>query len=182
MPNATLLPSLAAPTSTPKPATPTPISPQPTASITDTGKANATLPPLLAAPTSTPKPAASTPAARPAAEPKPSLAAPKPATQLDQLEKKTANWYAQQKGEQYVLQVVSLDSEAEVDRFIEQNGLKDCHSFRQLRDGQTLHTLTCGLYSSRDAASQASAMLPEKARVGKPFPRRIDDIRKIMLP
>lgn len=181
------------------PPAPTPIGHQLAESVTDTGGATAPMvPPLPAPPMSTPQPAAPTPAeakpsapaptvepkpsapaAVPTAEPKPSLAAPKPAAQPA---KKAANWYAQQKGEQYVLQVVSLKSEAEVDRFIKQNGLKDCHSFRQLRDGQTLHTLTCGLYSSRDAASQASAMLPEKARAGKPFPRRIDDIRKIMQP
>lgn len=117
--------------------------------------------------------------AMPAAEPKPSLPAPKPSAPSA---KKASDWYAQQKGDQYVLQVVSLASEAEVERFIKQHGLKDCHSFRQLRDGKTLHTLTCGLYPNRDAASQAAAKLPEKARVGKPFPRRIDDIRKIMQP
>ncbi|MEO1750813.1 SPOR domain-containing protein [Thiofaba sp. EF100] len=131
------------------------------------------------APVAMAEPKPSAPAAMPAAEPKPSLAAPKPSAQPA---KKATNWYAQQKADQYVLQVVSLKSEAEVDRFIKQNGLKDCHSFRQLRDGQTLHTLTCGLYPSRDAASQAAAKLPEKARAGKPFPRRIDDIRKIMQP
>lgn len=131
------------------------------------------------APVAMAEPKPSAPAAMPAAEPKPSLPAPKPSAQPA---KKATNWYAQQKADQYVLQVVSLKSEAEVDRFIKQNGLKDCHSFRQLRDGQTLHTLTCGLYPSRDAASQAAAKLPEKARAGKPFPRRIDDIRKIMQP
>jgi septal ring-binding cell division protein DamX len=131
------------------------------------------------APVAMAEPKPSVPAAMPAAEPKPSLPAPKPSAQPA---KKATNWYAQQKADQYVLQVVSLKSEAEVDRFIKQNGLKDCHSFRQLRDGQTLHTLTCGLYPSRDAASQAAAKLPEKARAGKPFPRRIDDIRKIMQP
>ncbi|MDM7323187.1 MAG: SPOR domain-containing protein [Gammaproteobacteria bacterium] len=180
---------------------PTPTDHQRAESVTDTGRATTPMgsflpdPPMSTlqpaaptpaeakpsapAPTVEPKPSA--PAVAPTAEPKPSLAAPKPATQT-QLAKKAANWYAQQKGEQYVLQVISLKSQAEVDRFIKQNGLKDCHSFRQLRDGQTLHTLTCGLYSSRDAANQASAKLPEKARAGKPFPRRIDDIRKIMQP
>lgn len=77
---------------------------------------------------------------------------------------------------------MSVKTEAEAERFIKQYGLKDCHSFRQVRDGQTLHTVTCGLYPNREAASQALAKLPEKARAAKPFPRKIDDIRRIMQP
>jgi septal ring-binding cell division protein DamX len=178
----------------PSPA-PTPIGHQLSESVADAEGAKAPMmPPPPVSSTSTPEPAApaeampsaptveqkpGTAATMPTAEPKPSQPAPKPATQPA---KKAANWYAQQKGDQYVLQVISLSSRAEVKQFISRHGLKDCHSFRQLRDGQTLYTVTCGLYSSRTAASQAAAKLPEKARVGKPFPRRIDDIRKIMQP
>ncbi|MGK0673168.1 MAG: SPOR domain-containing protein [Halothiobacillaceae bacterium] len=198
-------PMLAAPTSTSrptplppaegKPSTSAPMGQQAAPSSTGAGGTNA---PMLAAPTSTPRPnplppaegkpsapastvgpKPSAPATVSTAEPKPSPAAPKPAAQPTE---KATNWYAQQKGEQYVLQVISLRSEAEMERFIKQNGLNDCHSFRQLRDGQTLHTLTCGLYPSRDAASQASARLPANVQAGKPFPRRIDDIRKVMQP
>lgn len=91
-------------------------------------------------------------------------------------------WFTTQKATSYVLQVVSLKSARDVDQFVRRHGLKDCHSFTQEREGQTLHTLTCGLYSSREAALQAAAKLPEKARAGKPYPRRIDDIRKAMKP
>ena len=106
-------------------------------------------------------------------------AAPKPAAPSA---KKAGNWYAQQKADQYVLQVVSLKSGTDIEQFVARHKLKGCNSFRQTVYGQTLHTLTCGLYASREEAIQAAAKLPEQARSGKPYPRKIADIRKVMLP
>lgn len=126
-------------------------------------------------------PAAPEKTAAPAVAEKPAVPAA-PTKPVATAANKTGSWYAQQKGDQYVLQVVSLKSGADIEQFVARHGLKDCHSFRQAVYGQTLHTLTCGLFPSRDAAIQAAAQLPEQARPGKPFPRRIDDIRKIMLP
>ncbi len=142
--------------------------------------------PPVEAPMPAPTPQVQPPAPQAMPEPAPAPAMPapqaKPATPPAQPAQRPENWYAQQRGDHYVVQVISLKSAEDVQRFIRQHGLKDCHSFRQAVYGQTLHTLTCGLYPTREAAQRAIAELPEKARAGKPFPRRIDDIRKIMQP
>jgi len=96
--------------------------------------------------------------------------------------KKNGGWYAAQPDHRYVVQVISMNTAKDIDGFIRKHGLKDCHSFVQKRNGQTLNTLTCGLYESRDAAAKAASALPEKVRASSPYPRRVDDIRKIMMP
>jgi len=118
-------------------------------------------------------------AEKPAAPAAAAAQAPKPAAPSA---KKAGNWYAQQKADQYVLQVVSLKSGTDIEQFVARHKLKGCNSFLQTVYGQTLHTLTCGLYASREEAIQAAAKLPEQARPGKPYPRKIADIRKVMLP
>lgn len=121
----------------------------------------------------------------PATPPAKSETAPraKPAaTETGKPAKTPGNWFASQPGTSYVIQVMSVKSVKDMAPFIRHHGLKDCHSFTQKRDGQTLHTLTCGLYESRDAAAKAASALPEKARASSPYPRRVDDIRKIMMP
>lgn len=171
--------ALPAPASTPlpqdhKPSLPNTLpetKPAPTASLT-----------LAESKPNAPSPKPITPALTPSVESKSSTPPPKPNPNSTPSAKKTDNWYAQQKGEHYVLQVISAKSETEAERFIKQQGLKDCHSFRQVREGQTLHTVTCGIYPNREAATQALNKLPEKVRTSRPFPRKIDDIRRIMLP
>lgn len=96
--------------------------------------------------------------------------------------KASGNWFAEQNKNHYVLQIITLKSAKDLDQFVRTNGLKDCHSFVQKRDGKVLHTLTCGIYTSRDDAVKAVANLPEKARASSPYPRRVDDVRKVMQP
>lgn len=161
------------------------------AASTEPAPAPATKPvpePVAAQPAPEPKPV-KTEAPPPAPEPAPVVASkeepkPKPASkpQASTSAKKNGNWFATQPGDHYVLQIVTAKSPKDIDTFIRKHGLKDCHSFAQKRDAQTLSTLTCGLYGSRDAAAKAVSSLPEKARSGSPYPRRIDDIRKVMLP
>ncbi|MEW6766292.1 MAG: SPOR domain-containing protein [Pseudomonadota bacterium] len=130
-----------------------------------------------------PSPAVTKPAAP--VKPAQTEAALKPAAAPQPSPKTTGNshaWFTKQKPSHFVLQIISLKSVRDIELFTRKNGLKDCHSFTQTRDGQTLHTLTCGIYPTREAALQAVAKLPEKARAGKPYPRRIDDIRKVLKP
>ncbi len=88
--------------------------------------------------------------------------------------------FAASNASQYVVQIISLGSPKAVQDYIKQHGLEDCHSFQQQRDGKTLYSLTCGLYPSREAAAKAAQALPQAVQAGKPFPRQIADIRKVM--
>ncbi len=90
------------------------------------------------------------------------------------------DWFASQKASHYVLQIISLQDEKAIQTFAAKNGLKasEVHSFRQVRDGKTLHTLTYGLYPSADAAKAALAKLPEPVRKLTPYPRSIESVRQ----
>lgn len=88
--------------------------------------------------------------------------------------------FAASNASQYVVQIISLGSAKAVQDYIKQHDLEDCHSFQQQREGKTLYSLTCGFYPSREAAAKAVQALPQAVQAGKPFPRQIADIRKVM--
>jgi septal ring-binding cell division protein DamX len=94
----------------------------------------------------------------------------------------TGERFSANNASQYVVQIVTLGSAKAVSTFIKTHDLKDCHSFRQQRDGKELFSLTCGLYPSREAALAAQSSLPSTVSAAKPYPRQIADIRKVMLP
>jgi len=100
---------------------------------------------------------------------------PKPVAQ-------TGERFSDSHASQYVVQIVTLGSAKAVSTFIKTHNLKDCHSFRQQRDGNELFSLTCGLYPSREAALAAQSQLPSTITATKPYPRQIADIRRVMLP
>jgi hypothetical protein len=93
-----------------------------------------------------------------------------------------SDMYSSQNAEKYVVQIISLGSAKAVDAFIKTHGLHDCQHFTQKRGDNTLYSLTCGLYPSREAALTAVTKLPEKVRSAAPYPRQVADIRKVMLP
>lgn len=90
------------------------------------------------------------------------------------------NWFSQQNPASYVLQIIVTKSQPALDKFVQTQGLKGCHSYTRTDDGRQV--LTCGLYANRFAARQAVAKLPDAARIGDPIPSRIDDILDSMQP
>lgn len=92
------------------------------------------------------------------------------------------NWYARQKPDSYVVQLLSLNAASDIDAFAKTHELKDCHTYTRQRDEETLRVLTCGLYPNREAARKAVTQLPSKARSGNPIPSRIENILKAMRP
>ncbi len=98
----------------------------------------------------------------------------------DSAPKAADDWFSQQKPGSYVLQIIALKSLPALDKFIQTQGLQDCHHYTRIDDG--LHVLTCGLYPNYQAARQAAAKLPAKTRNSKPIPSRIEDILEAMQP
>lgn len=114
--------------------------------------------------------------------PKPTPAPPGKTEAKPKSVAQTGERFSASNASHYVVQIVTLGSAKAVNTFIKTHDLKDCHSFRQQRDGKELFSLTCGLYPSREAALAAQGQLPTDVNAAKPYPRQIADIRKVMLP
>lgn len=110
----------------------------------------------------------------------PPVSAPASAAPADVPAKPVDTWYSQQKPDSYVLQILALKSRPALEKFAQEQGLKECHNYTRVDDGR--HILTCGLYPNRVAARQAVAKLPTGARIGSPIPSRIEDILESMQP
>ncbi len=152
-----------APTATPTPAqTPAPAAP--------VASAPASKPAPAPAPA---KPAVSKPATTAAAKPAPAPAA-KPASGGGA----GSQWYRNQSGGNFVLQILGTGSEANAQAFIRQQGGGDFRYFKKTLQGKPFYVVTYGSFPNRAAALAAVKKLPSKVQAGKPWPRTFASIQQ----
>ncbi|MGC3504695.1 AAA family ATPase [Pseudomonas aeruginosa] len=191
------LPSVAVPptvSSSASPVTPlanngvTPMHPVPPAPTEPTAPAATPTPaqtpapaaPVASAPASKPapapapaKPAASKPATTAAAKPAPAPAA-KPASGGGA----GSQWYRNQSGGNFALQILGTGSEANAQAFIRQQGGGDFRYFKKTLQGKPFYVVTYGSFPNRAAALAAVKKLPSKVQAGKPWPRTFASIQQ----
>ncbi|WP_175564392.1 SPOR domain-containing protein, partial [Pseudomonas aeruginosa] len=149
-------------------ATPTPAqTPAPTAPV---ASAPASKPAPAPAPA---KPAASKPATTAAAKPAPAPAA-KPASGGGA----GSQWYRNQSGGNFALQILGTGSEANAQAFIRQQGGGDFRYFKKTLQGKPFYVVTYGSFPNRAAALAAVKKLPSKVQAGKPWPRTFASIQQ----
>lgn len=136
--------------------------------------------PVASAPASKPapapapaKPAASKPATTAAAKPAPAPAA-KPASGGGA----GSQWYRNQSGGNFALQILGTGSEANAQAFIRQQGGGDFRYFKKTLQGKPFYVVTYGSFPNRAAALAAVKKLPSKVQAGKPWPRTFASIQQ----
>lgn len=129
------------------------------------------------APAKQPEPAAPKPVVAPAPAPAPAPE-PKPA-QPAAPSSAASNWYAQQPGSRYALQVVGSRSESNIQALVREGG-GEYRYFKKMHQGQPLYVLTYGSFATRDAAQAAVKTLPAKLQANKPWPRTLASIQQEM--
>ncbi|MBG6624531.1 AAA family ATPase [Pseudomonas aeruginosa] len=118
-------------------------------------------------------PAASTPATTAAATPAPAPAA-KPASGGGA----GSQWYRNQSGGNFALQILGTGSEANAQAFIRQQGGGDFRYFKKTLQGKPFYVVTYGSFPNRAAALAAVKKLPSKVQAGKPWPRTFASIQQ----
>ena len=144
-------------------ATPTPTPAQTPAPAAPVASAPASKPAPAPAPA---KPAAIKPATTAAAKPAPAPAA-KPASGGGA----GSQWYRNQSGGNFALQILGTGSEANAQAFIRQQGGGDFRYFKKTLQGKPFYVVTYGSFPNRAAALAAVKKLPSKVQAGKPWPR-----------
>jgi DamX protein len=119
-------------------------------------------PVAVARPKPTPKPVATPPVKAPV-----KVAAAKTALARD--------WYAQQVGGRYVLQVFGSRSQSAAQDFVRQRG-GEYHYFKKIHQGKPWYVVTYGTFSTAGAARAAIQTLPAQVQAGKPWPRTFASI------
>lgn len=124
--------------------------------------------------------------APPTAQPKPKPA-PKPTAKPVVKEAPTAahltgsaghaQWYKQQAGTRYTLQVFGTRSEATA-RSLQQRNTAEYHYFRKEHQGKALFVVTYGSFANRNQALAAISKLPEDIRQDNPWPRTLQSIQQ----
>lgn len=151
-----------------------------------TAAAGADLAPPLTALTqkpAPPAPAEKAPAAAPArpagAEPPPSASPPRKPVVTAGLSAPAqgAEWVRSQPPGNFTLQLMALKDEQALRRILERHKLDNAASFAIQRDGQTLHVLVYGSYSSRETAARAGGELPAGLVSGKPWVRSFKSLQ-----
>lgn len=136
--------------------------------------------PVASAPASKPapapapaKPVASKPATTAVAKPAPAPAA-KPASGGGA----GSQWYRNQSGGNFALQILGTGSEANAQAFIRQQGGGDFRYFKKTLQGKPFYVVTYGSFPNRAAALAAVKKLPSKVQAGKPWPRTFASIQQ----
>ncbi|MCV4156851.1 AAA family ATPase [Pseudomonas aeruginosa] len=161
-----------------------PVPPAPTEPTEPTAPAATPTPapaaPVASAPASKPapapapaKPAASKPATTAAAKPA-SAPAAKPASGGGA----GSQWYRNQSGGNFALQILGTGSEANAQAFIRQQGGGDFRYFKKTLQGKPFYVVTYGSFPNRAAALAAVKKLPSKVQAGKPWPRTFASIQQ----
>ncbi|MCV4171891.1 AAA family ATPase [Pseudomonas aeruginosa] len=139
-----------------------------------------TAPAATPTPAQTPAPAApvasaaaSKPATTAAAKPAPAPAA-KPASGGGA----GSQWYRNQSGGNFALQILGTGSEANAQAFIRQQGGGDFRYFKKTLQGKPFYVVTYGSFPNRAAALAAVKKLPSKVQAGKPWPRTFASIQQ----
>ncbi|MEX6782514.1 SPOR domain-containing protein [Pseudomonas aeruginosa] len=127
----------------------------------------------LPAPSAYAEPAASKPATTAAAKPAPAPAA-KPASGGGA----GSQWYRNQSGGNFALQILGTGSEANAQAFIRQQGGGDFRYFKKTLQGKPFYVVTYGSFPNRAAALAAVKKLPSKVQAGKPWPRTFASIQQ----
>lgn len=88
-----------------------------------------------------------------------------------------AQWYKQQAGARYTLQVFGSRSEATARSLLQRNPAQ-YHYFRKEHQGKALFVVTYGSFASRNEAQAAISKLPENIRQDNPWPRTMQSIQR----
>ncbi|NQD92037.1 AAA family ATPase [Pseudomonas sp. CrR25] len=88
-----------------------------------------------------------------------------------------SDWYGEQVGSRYTLQVLGARAESSAQAFVRQHGA-EYRYFKKQHQGQPLYVVTYGSFASREAAQAALRNLPAKVQAGKPWPRTFASIRQ----
>ncbi|HCF2021425.1 TPA: AAA family ATPase [Pseudomonas aeruginosa] len=162
------------------PVPPAPTEPTAPAATPTPAQAPAPAAPVASAPASKPapapapaKPAVSKPATTTAAKPAPAPAA-KPASGGGA----GSQWYRNQSGGNFALQILGTGSEANAQAFIRQQGGGDFRYFKKTLQGKPFYVVTYGSFPNRAAALAAVKKLPSKVQAGKPWPRTFASIQQ----
>ncbi|HEJ3363541.1 TPA: AAA family ATPase [Pseudomonas aeruginosa] len=164
----------------------TPMHPVPPAPTEPTAPAATPTPAQTPAPAA---PVASAPASKPAPAPAPAKpAASKPATAAAAKPAPAAKpasgggagsqWYRNQSGGNFALQILGTGSEANAQAFIRQQGGGDFRYFKKTLQGKPFYVVTYGSFPNRAAALAAVKKLPSKVQAGKPWPRTFASIQQ----
>ncbi|KSJ14052.1 AAA family ATPase [Pseudomonas aeruginosa] len=162
------------------PVPPAPTEPTAPAATPTPAQTPAPAAPVASAPASKPapapapaKPVASKPATTAAAKPAPAPAA-KPASGGGA----GSQWYRNQSGGNFALQILGTGSEANAQAFIRQQGGGDFRYFKKTLQGKPFYVVTYGSFPNRAAALAAVKKLPSKVQAGKPWPRTFASIQQ----
>lgn len=157
-----------------------PVPPAPTEPTPTPAQTPAPAAPVASAPASKPapapapaKPVASKPATTAAAKP-----APAPATKPASGGGAGSQWYRNQSGGNFALQILGTGSEANAQAFIRQQGGGDFRYFKKTLQGKPFYVVTYGSFPNRAAALAAVKKLPSKVQAGKPWPRTFASIQQ----
>ena len=93
------------------------------------------------------------------------------------------DWLRQQPGKNYTLQIVSVTSEAKMLDFLGRyNWSRPIAYAKVLINGQQRYNALYGSYASIAAAKQAISELPVGLRTNQPWPRRFEQINRLVSP
>ena len=87
---------------------------------------------------------------------------------------KDTDWLLAQSPDRYTLQLVSVSSKERVDAFVSRQRQPGDFAWYTIdRDGRTLYVITYGLFSDKDAASEAAANMPPEVGDLEPWVRQM---------
>jgi DamX protein len=110
-------------------------------------------------------------------EPKPAQAAPKTTETAPRPGREA--WLLQQRPSSYTLQLIGLQEEAAVSRFLERHKLPGQTAyFRTSRQGKPWFPVLYGVYPNRDAAVAARDRLPASLKRSGAWPRSLESVQK----
>ncbi|WP_227493122.1 SPOR domain-containing protein, partial [Pseudomonas aeruginosa] len=89
-----------------------------------------------------------------------------------------SQWYRNQSGGNFALQILGTGSEANAQAFIRQQGGGDFRYFKKTLQGKPFYVVTYGSFPNRAAALAAVKKLPSKVQAGKPWPRTFASIQQ----
>ena len=87
-------------------------------------------------------------------------------------------WLAGQSPKTYTLQLMSTTHPEDIEELANEHDLSGYVVCSYLHEGETRHALLIGAYPSIDAASAAAANLPPGLQSGKPWVRKIRELRR----
>ncbi|MDC3930147.1 AAA family ATPase [Pseudomonas aeruginosa] len=165
------------------PVPPAPTEPTAPAATPTPAQTPAPAAPVASAPASKPAPAPAKPAASKLAASKPATTAaakpaPAPAAKPASGGGAGSQWYRNQSGGNFALQILGTGSEANAQAFIRQQGGGDFRYFKKTLQGKPFYVVTYGSFPNRAAALAAVKKLPSKVQAGKPWPRTFASIQQ----